>query len=465
MNNNYTGKRFMIFCGKGNNGGDGLAIARMLSESGHSVTVFILEFGHKGTNDFQQNLARLHETTAEIKFIPNEETIPAIPVDEIIIDALLGTGLNRQVEGLTAALIQHINASQNATISIDIPSGLFLDSSSKNNVVVEADHTLTFQCYKLAFLVAENERFIRNLHLLDIHLHDDYPGTISPKFNIIDKQWIASIIKPRKKFSHKGDYGHGALIAGSKGMMGAAVLSAKAFVRSGGGKLTCHIPGIGYDIMQISVPEAMSKTENGSEHIQTVSSLEKYDAVGVGPGLGLYDSHAGLLANIFAQFKKPLVVDADALNILSRNKYLLDKIPATSVLTPHNKEFERIFGAPTDDFDKINKALAASAEYNIVIVLKGPYTFIALPSGTGYFNPTGNPGMATGGTGDVLTGIITSLLAQDLPPGHAAIAGVYLHGLAGDIAAKYKSQQSLIASDIINFLSDAFLQLQDPGRI
>lgn len=460
MDNNYKGKKFVIFCGKGNNGGDGLAIARMLAQSHHHVTVYILEFGHKGTDDFQQNLARLHETTAEIKFVSNEETIQEITADEIIIDALLGSGLNRALDGLTAYLVKHINAAKNETIAIDIPTGLFLEKTSTNNTVIEADHTLSFQCYKLAFLVAENEKFIGELHLLDIGLHKDYLGTISSRFKLIDKQTISNIIKPRKKFSHKGDYGHGALIAGSKGMMGAAVLSAKAFIRSGGGKLTCHIPGTGYDIMQISVPEAMSKTEAGAEYIESISSLDKYDAIGIGPGLGLHGSHNKLLEDIFSQFKKAMVIDADGLNTISKNKALLNKIPANTILTPHSKEFERLFGESTDDFNRIDMALEAAAKYNIVIVLKGAYTFIALPQGNGFFNSTGNPGMATGGTGDVLTGIITGLLAQEINAANAAIAGVYLHGLAGDIAAKYKSQQSLIASDIINFLGDAFLQSQ-----
>lgn len=459
MDNNYKGKKFSIFCGKGNNGGDGLAIARMLSQAEHAVTVYILEFGHKGTDDFQQNLARLHNTAVEIKFVSNEETIQPIPLDEIIIDALLGSGLNRALEGLTANLVLHINASSNQIIAIDIPSGLFLDRSSSGNIIVEAHHTLSFQCYKLALLVPENAKFIGELHILDIGLHPEYLNTISSKFKLTDKHFISAAIPPRKKFSHKGDYGHAAIIAGSKGMMGAAVLCARAFIRSGGGKLTCHIPEAGYNIMQISVPEAMSKIENGEDYIESISSIENYDVLGIGPGLGSHNSHATLLENIFASFRKPVVVDADGLNTISRNKQLLYKIPAGSILTPHPKEFERIFGKSTNNFNKIEKALDAAAELNVVIVLKGAYSFMALPSGKGYFNPTGNPGMATGGTGDVLTGIITGLLAQQLAPEAAAITGVYLHGLAGDIAAKYKSQQSLIASDIINFLGDAFLQI------
>jgi ADP-dependent NAD(P)H-hydrate dehydratase / NAD(P)H-hydrate epimerase len=270
----------------------------------------------------------------------------------------------------------------------------------------------------------------------------------------ISKELVSSILKPRKKFSHKGDYGYGGLIAGSKGMMGAAVLSTKAFIRSGGGKLTCHVPDPGYDIMQIAVPEAMCKTEPGDDHIISISSLDKYDVLGIGPGLGPYASHKILLEDIFSQFSKPIVIDADALNAIARTKELLNQIPAHSILTPHAGEFERLFGDVSHDI-----ALMNAAKYNVIIVVKGPDTFIALPSGDSYVNTTGNPGMATGGTGDVLTGIITGLLAQQLSPKHAAVAGVYLHGLAGDIAAEHRSQQSLIASDIIEYLGQAFLRI------
>ncbi len=278
---------------------------------------------------------------------------------------------------------------------------------------------------------------------------------------LITKDLLSFIIKPRKKLSHKGDYGYGGLVAGSEGMMGAAVLSARAFVRSGGGKLTCHVPELGYGIMQITVPEAMCKIEPGGDHIISISSPGKYDVMGIGPGLGLYGSHKILLEDIFREFRKPVVIDADALNIISYNKELMEKIPANSILTPHAREFERLFGKAEGDEQTKSMALANAAKYNIIIVVKGPDTFIALPSGKTYINTTGNPGMATGGAGDVLTGIITGLLAQQLSPENAAVAGVYLHGLAGDIAAEYTSQQSLIASDIIDYLGDAFLQLQD----
>jgi NAD(P)H-hydrate epimerase len=453
-----TETSFVIFCGKGNNGGDGLAIARLLAESDHTVTVYILEFGHKGTDDFQTNLARLHSSKATIKFISSEESIPTLTIGDIIIDALLGSGLNRPLEGLTASVVKRINKSGNEIVAIDIPSGLMVDSSSIGSTIVTATHTLSFQCYKPAFLVAENDPFIGTLHILDIGLHPAFPAAHPSTHRWIDHAQVQSIIKPRKKFSHKGTYGHAAIVAGSQGMMGAATLSAKACLRSGVGKLTTHIPAVGYNIMQIAVPEAMTYTA-GKEYIEMAVNLEQYDAIGVGPGLGQHDSHKALLENIFQQCSKALILDADALNILGQYKELLQQLPTHTIITPHPKEFERLFGKVANDFERMQLAMRKAVALKIVIVLKGRYTLVATPEGIAWFNSTGNPGMATGGSGDVLTGIITGLSAQGYPAAQAAIAGVYLHGLAGDLAVSYSSPESLIASDISEYLGQAFHQI------
>ncbi len=455
----YTNKSFSVYCAKGNNGGDGLAIARMLTQSGCRVSVNILEFGHKGTDDFQANLARLHETTAEIRFVSEESAIYPPQPGDVLIDALFGSGLNRPLDGLSATLVQHMNQSGHEIIAIDIPSGLFVDRSSQNNTVVHAHHTLSFQCYKPALLVAENALFAGDVHILDIGLHPGFLNDAHSNLQWIDAAHIKTILKPRNKFSHKGDYGHAALAAGSAGMMGAAVLCARACLRSGVGKLTCHIPAAGNVIMQVSVPEAMCKVEEGKDYIQTLSSPEKYTAIGIGPGIGQHESHASLLEHIFQHFRHPLVIDADGLNVLAQHNWLLNKIPPNTILAPHPKEFERLFGKTTDDFHRIALALEKAAFYKTLILLKGHYTFIATPGGIGYFNSTGNAGMATGGTGDVLTGIITSLLAQGYTPGEAAVAGAYIHGLAGDLAAAMISQEAMLASDIIDNLGAAFSQL------
>jgi hydroxyethylthiazole kinase-like uncharacterized protein yjeF len=459
MLHEFKSRSFSIYCSKGNNGGDGLALARMLSNTGHAVSVYILEFGYIGTNDFQVNLARLHETQANISYISTEENIKKIYENDVVIDAILGSGLNRALDGLTATVVNHINESGNEIISIDIPTGLFADKSSQGNIVIHAGHTLSFQCYKLAFLLQENQQYIGELYILNIGLHEEYLNTATSDFMLVDQPLAHDLLKARKKFSHKGDYGHGALITGSTGMIGASALCAKAFMRSGAGKLTCHIPSSGITILQVAVPEAMCKIEKGDDHIKSISSVEKYDAIGIGPGLGLHDSHAALLASLFKGYRKPVVIDADALNAIAKAPALLNEIPPLSVLTPHTREFERMFGTFNTDFSRIEVALAKAKELNVVIVLKGAYTFIATPGGMGHFNSSGNPGMATGGTGDVLTGIITGLLCQGYATEHAAILGVYIHGLAGDLAAAALSQQSLIASDVINYLGEAFKKI------
>jgi ADP-dependent NAD(P)H-hydrate dehydratase / NAD(P)H-hydrate epimerase len=460
IHNSYKGRSFSIYCSKGNNGGDGLALARMLANTGHQVSVFILEFGYMGTSDFQANLARLHETPANTSYISSEENIRKVHEQDVVIDAILGSGLNRALDGLTAKLVEHLNASGNEIISIDVPTGLFADKNSEGNVVIRASHTITFQCYKLAFLIKENQQYTGQVHILNIGLHEGYLATASSHFTLVDATLAQQLIRPRKKFTHKGDYGHGALIVGSKGIMGAAVLCARAFLRSGAGKLTCHIFEGGLDIMQSSVPEAMCKVEKGDDHVKSIGEIESYDAVGIGPGLGLYDSHVALLSSVFKANRKPMVVDADALNMLSRSMDTMKHLPPFSVITPHTREFERLFGIFNSDFERIDTALAKAKEYNIIIVLKGPHTFIATPGGMGYFNNSGNPGMATGGTGDGLTGIIAGLLCQGYPPEHAAILGVYVHGLAGDLAASDYSQEALIASDLIEHIGEAFKTLQ-----
>ncbi|MEP7238165.1 MAG: NAD(P)H-hydrate dehydratase [Ferruginibacter sp.] len=471
MGKNFGTFHFRIFCGKGNNGGDGLAIARMLIEHKCLVTVYILEFGKMGTDDFQTNLERLHPLTADIHFIQSPDFFPAIGHTDIIIDALFGTGLNKPLEEIGKALVEHINLSGIPIVSIDISSGLFADKSSKGNTIIKATHTLSFQNYKLAFLLPENDIFFGDLHLLNIGLHPAFEKNEPAGLELIDKTLVKSIYKPRLKFAHKGTYGHAALVCGSYGMMGASILSSLACLRSGAGKLTSFIPKCGYTVLQSTVPEAMSFV-TGDEFILSAPGIGKYTSVGIGPGLGLYPSHKKLLTEIFEKVKVPMVIDADALNIIAENKELLKAIPPHSIITPHPKEFEHLFGTSENaclpdrqDFERLELAKQRSKELNIYIVLKGHYSFICTPEGKvrpdepfgrGYFNSTGNAGMATAGSGDVLTGIITALLAQGYSPLEASLLGVYVHGLAGDLAADKFSAEAMIAGDIIACLGDAF---------
>ena len=466
--NSWFVYNFSIFCGKGNNGGDGLAIARMLAVRGCSVSVNILEFGHKGTDDFQANLAKLHQyPSVNIHFIQGEipEGVPwtnfnLLPKESVVIDALFGSGLTRPLEGITAKLVDHINNSGCQIIAIDIPSGMSVDRSSKGNPIIKANHTLSFQCYKPAFLVAENAGFLGEVVILDIGLLPEFLPAVQTNFEMIDRSMIRSIYKPRNRFAHKGNFGHAMIIAGSFGKIGAAVLAAKACLRSGAGLLTCYVPKCGYEILQTTVSEAMILTDANSFMLTKIDAdVSGYDAIGIGPGVGTASETRAAIKEFLGVYKKPMVFDADALNGFSVEKSM-PSLPPGSILTPHPKEFERLFGECKDDFERIHLAMQKAGLLNCLIVLKGHHSFIATPAGKGYFNNTGNAGMATAGSGDALTGIVTGLLAQGYSSEDAAILAVYLHGLAGDIAANEFSQEAMIAGDIINNIGNAFKQFE-----
>jgi NAD(P)H-hydrate epimerase len=430
----------------------------MLAGHTHEVEIFILEFGHKGTEDFQSNLAKLHLIPGvSIHFIQEESHFPVFKEGQIIIDALFGTGLNRALEGITAKLVSHINASGLQVISIDLPSGLASDHSSKGNPVINACDTLSFQCYKPALLFAENANSFGKVHILDIGLHESFvPGT---SLNWIDEEMAASLYRSRPAFAHKGNFGHALLLAGSYGKMGAAVLAARACLVAGSGLLTACIPRSGYETMQAAVPEAMVETAGDQFLEGSIPAPGKYNAIGVGPGLGTENGTGQFLGKIIKEASVPLVLDADALNLLGADTDLLKALPAFSILTPHPKEFERMFGTYENDFARAQATITLSREFNVIIVLKGHHTLITMPGGQQYFNSTGNPGMAKGGSGDVLTGFLTGLLASGYSPESACILGVFLHGLAGDIAAEQGAQETMIASDIIAHLPLAFRRL------
>ena len=453
-------KSFLIFCGKGNNGGDGLAIARMLHKLGAPVEVYILEFGKMGSPDFQTNLLRLHELPVPIHYLQTQTGFPDISEDHIIIDALFGSGLSKPLDGHAAALAEHINRSNALVISIDVPSGLFTERSSIGHPIINADHTLTFHVPKLAFLLQENAPFIGLVHVLDIGLHPRFAETENPFAHLLSEDLIRCIYKPRGRFAHKGTYGHALLVGGSYGKIGAMLLATRACLRTGAGLTTTYIPQCGYPVLQSQAPEAMVITDPGEAIITSPpSSLEKYSAIGIGPGLGTDQKTQKAISELITQYQKPMVIDADGLNCLALNPTLLSSLPPHSILTPHPKEFERLFGSCANDVERMERAREKARLHHIIIVVKSHHTLIATPSGQLYFNTTGNAGMAKGGSGDVLTGMITALVAQSYQPLHAALLGVYLHGAAGDAAAKTRSQEAMIASDIINNIGAVFLQL------
>lgn len=467
---NYGGRDFHIFCGKGNNGGDGLALARLLLELKSKATVYILDFGNSGTPDFQANLERLHLLTKDIHFLQSAEFFPQLPDEAVVVDAIIGTGLTKALGGTTAELAAHLNRLKREVIAIDMPTGLFADESSIGNIVVNASQTLSFQTPKLAFMLPENEPFCGEVHILDIGLSAGFEVDEPASYEIVDGNAIRGIYQPRKKFSHKGNFGHAAMLTGSKGMIGAAVLSSLACLRTGVGKLTSYLPGCGYEILQNTVPEAMCRV-TGEDHLLAVGNLDSYEAIGIGPGIGRAASNFTLLKDVFSKVKRPMLIDADALNTIADNPELLTLIPPLSILTPHPKEFERLFGKVENNVARLRLCCRMSATYNIHIILKGHFSFISIPLTyqaegpglRGYFNPTGNPGMAKAGSGDVLSGILTALLAQGYNPLQSAVLGTWLHGKAGDIAAELFAPETMLAGDIIQCLSQAFRELAVTG--
>ncbi len=460
---------FYIFCGMGNNGGDGLVITRLLRSKGYNATACIVHHSTKASPDHTANREALEQQYPQsIYDIHALGDFPTLPDHSIIIDALFGTGLRSAIEGWMAGIIHRINDLQgrHTVIAIDLPSGLLADASSAHMPVVNAHHTLSFEVYKLAFMMPENAARVGQLHILPIGLHPGFMAHTPARFHVTDAHMMRTIYQPRQPFAHKGTYGHALLIAGSYGKIGAAVLSARACLHSGVGLLTCYVPQCGYQIMQISAPAAMCITDPQATHSSHfhetqphTPALQQFRAIGIGPGLGTATPTAKALELLLEQYHQPMVIDADALNIIAAYPFLLPRIPHGSVLTPHPKEFERLFGSSENDFARLELLSEQAINLQLYLLLKGRFTAIACPDGSMYFNSTGNPGMATGGSGDVLTGILTALLAQGYAPKAAVLLGAYLHGLAGDIAAARLSQEAMTAESIIDCLGPAFLQL------
>lgn len=454
----YATKNIGIVCGTGNNGGDGLGIARLLAGKGFSVSVWVVLGGAKETADFKTNLHRLAGKLTVSEIISPTE-LPDFESCEVLIDAIFGSGLSRPVEGIYASVIDRMNCANAIKVAVDIPSGLLADRPSKGSIV-KAHQTVSFQTPKLAFLFPENSQFVGDWVVVDIGLAKAYIDQLEGSNFLLDEDDVKRILRPRLRFSHKGTYGHALLVAGSHGKMGAGVLSARAALRSGVGLLTVHVPSSGNEILQSSVPEAMTSIDENENFFSSIPQGLNYQTIGIGPGLGKNPKSAAALGRLLKDYAKPMVIDADALNLISENRELISLIPAGSILTPHPKEFERLVGSWANDFERLEEQRNFSIEKKAIVVLKGAFTSISSPSGKVYFNPTGNAGMATGGSGDVLTGVLTGLLAQGYPSEQAAVLGVYLHGLSGDLAVQQASMNSLIASDLIDFLPGAFRKIQ-----
>lgn len=458
LENFSSEQQFIIFCGKGNNGGDGLAIARQLLLKERIVQVIIVEHSERSSSDFKVNLERLKaQKQVEIVHLDNANDISTIESNAVIVDAILGTGLSRPLHGLVAEVVNAINLVPNLLVSIDIPTGLFSEDNSSNNIeaVIHADITLTFHAPKLSFLLPDTGNCVGEFHILSIGLMAEEMNVSSPYIYVRPDE-LRLLLKQRPKFSHKGTYGHALLIAGSEGKMGAAQLAAQACLRSGTGLLTCHVPKAALRIMQVGVKEAMCSVDDSEDTISELPKLEKYTAIGFGPGIGTEQETANVLKRLIQDCPAKLVVDADGLNILGENRTWLSFLPKGTILTPHPKEFERMAGPWESSHERLQLQQEFSKKNGIVVVLKGAHTSITTPAGQVFFNSTGNSGLATAGSGDVLTGIILGLLAQGYSSEVAAVLGVYLHGSAGDKAIEKQTEETLITRDIIDNLGKAF---------
>lgn len=450
-------RNFAVFCGSGNNGGDGFAIARMLYQKGFDVDVFT-HTKAKFSSEAQENFKQIKEisgiTIREFKEVFNYR----FDSRTVIVDALFGTGLSRSLDGDMKNLVEFLNQKKNIKISIDLPSGLMADAvSDSDSVVFMADYTLSFQFWKKSFLHAETGKFAGRVQVLDIRLSQDYIDETDTEDFVIDDEIIKTIFKIRSEFSHKGTYGKVNIIAGSYGKMGAAVLSTRSALKAGAGLTFTLAPKCGYEILQTSDPEAMF-IEGGKDYIE-IFDVEETAVCGIGPGIGTHEKTAASLLTFLKSYSKPLILDADALNIIAQDPANLNLIPEKSIITPHPKEFERLFGKTKNSFERTELARNKSRELQIYIVLKDHHTQIITPEGAVFYNITGNSGLAKGGSGDILTGIITSFLAQQYTEQEAAILGVWFHGKAAEFAAERHSKESMLPSDVINEFGTVFSEL------
>jgi len=441
----FKNKPVLIVVGSGNNGGDGLAIARILAIHNYEVTVLTC---------FDNVEKFSHDALINWNLLPKQIIVSSLldfelPKEGVLIDSFLGVGLRGVVRKSAFPIINSINEFEDIVVSVDLPSGLPSDNVNQG-ICVKADYTVTFAFPKLSLLMPENAEFVGELVLVSIGIQESTFDEFESEFYFLGRDDIPKLHRQFNRFAYKGDFGKVMIVGGSPGKMGALVLSTKSALRTGSGLVTCHIEYTERNIIQTAVPEAMATWG-------LMANLEFYDSIGIGPGWGL-EGRKHLLAQILEEYQKPVVIDADAINILAKNKEMIDLIPKKSILTPHMGEFNRLVGQTKNHLERLEAAKDFAMKYDLILVLKGANTVISLPNGNQYFNSSGSKYMATGGSGDVLTGMITSYLGQGYTPKNAAICGVYHHGLAGEIAGG-KKRKGLIASDLIEAIPETYLLL------
>lgn len=454
-------QRIIIFCGVGNNGGDGLVIARSLLLCQMNVKVFVVEYSKRYSDDMLENYRRFLELGKEnVSLIQNEKDFPVLSDDDIIIDCIFGIGLNRAPDSWVKQLIIYLNKQSAFKIAVDIPSGLFATSPVQDpEAVFRANLVLTLQVPKLAFFLPDYALFVEKFEVLDIGLDSGFLSEINPVATLLTKEFISKLYKPRRKFDHKGSFGHALIVGGSYGKIGSITLASKAAFRAGSGLVTAFIPKCGYEILQITVPEAMVITDENGVNLSEIKLDFEPEAVAIGMGMGTSEKTIRAFRNFLKSYKKPVIIDADGLNVISENPDLLELVPKKSILTPHPGELKRLIDNWKNDFEKIEKCKVFVQKHKVILVVKGACTMIF--SGEELFiNSTGNPGMGTAGSGDTLSGILAGLLGQGYSPKSAALFGIYIHGLAGDLAAKALGEDSVMAGDIVSFLPNALGDIQ-----
>jgi len=459
-------KPVVVFAGPGNNGGDALAVARLLAERSYGVEVYLFNINNKLSEDCAANKQRLLNVRRVKAFneVVEEFDPPQLDADTLVVDGLFGSGLNKPLTGGFASLVKYINQSPATIVSIDVPSGLMTEDNTYNvrANIIRADVTLTLQQKKLAFLFPENQQFIGELQVLDIRLSQEGIRRIDAQFTLIEEAEVRPMLLRRDAYAHKGQMGTALIVAGSYGMAGAAVLATRACMRAGAGKVIVHTPRRNNDIMQIAVPEAIIQPDHDEKYFSEAAEPDDIDALAIGPGLRQQENTAIALITQIRRMQVPIVVDADGINMLANHRAWLQQLPKNIILTPHPKEFDRLNGsACADSYERLAKARDLAEHLQAFILLKGHHSALCLPDGNVVFNSTGNAGMATAGSGDVLTGIITGLLARGYQHREACIVGMYLHGLAGDLAARDIGQESLVAGDLVRYLPKAFQRLND----
>ncbi len=446
-------KNICVYCGTGNNGGDGLAIARLLAKSGYRVQARVARFSGKSSDEFEGNLARLMSVGVLIDEFRKVAEITDEKAD-IIIDALIGSGLNKALEGEWLTLVEWLNSLGKPVVSVDIPTGFKSEGPvSQHDVTIKSDLTISFQRPKINFLLPESALCIKRFEVVDIGLDEEFIESIDSPYRLLTDKDVSVRLKHRNPFSHKGTYGHALIIAGALQTMGAALLCSEACLNSGAGLTTACIPEEGLNALNIRTPEVMAALRYANV-LPADLDWDKYKSIAIGPGLGTSVESKEILAATLSNFKHPIVIDADAINLISLNPELIFYVPKSSVFTPHIKEFDRLFDAHTTWWDRLQTGMSKSVEYQCVIVLKNRYTIIFTPDGKCTFNPTGTPAMASGGMGDVLTGMIASFMAQGCKPEDAAILAVYLHGKAGEELVAKAGVAIVTASKLVGHIPE-----------